>query len=109
MFITHSCSEQSHVSMRNLGADLQLGAGSWPSPGAPWAGQEAGGHVETPAQPCQGHVATGARTPCVRQPVLHPRPVCHGNATWGEGEADFGSYSLGFSLLLFLGWNFSPI
>lgn len=32
--------------------------------------------------------------------------ICHRNATWGSGEAGFGSYSFGFSLL-FLGWNFS--
>ena len=54
MFIRHSCLEQSRVSVRNLGAGLQLGAGLCPSPGAPWAGQEAGGRMEAPAHPCPG-------------------------------------------------------
>lgn len=85
VLITHSCFEQSRISLRNPGANLHLGAGLCPSPGTLWAQQEAGGLWRCQHTPARGHVAAGARTPCVCQLAVHPRPICHRNATWGSG------------------------
>ena len=94
--------------MRKLGVNLQPGAGFCPASGRPVWGAEvegAQGDADTPP-PRSTWLPGPVRRASANGTGLHPRPITHGN-THLVGEAGFGPYSFGFSLLLFLGWNFS--